>query len=507
MPISAGVWGMWRKVTAMKPTTPPSPQQSSPWPALWAMMLGFFMILVDSTIVSVAIPAITEDLGASYNEVIWVNSAYLLAYAVPLLITGRLGDRFGPRNIYILGLALFTVSSLACGLASTSAALIAARSFQGLGGAMVTPQTMSVMIRTFTPTQRGGAMGVWGATAGLATVMGPLLGGVLVDAGGWPWIFNVNVPIGIIGIILALIYVPKLEQTNRTFDWLGVVLSATGMFCLVFGIQEAEHFNWDWRVWALLIAAAVLLTLFVQKQRTLGDTALVPLRLFNDRNFTLANVTIATVGFAVSTYIIPWMIYVQNVQGFTPTQAALLVLPSGVISGVLAPIIGRLTNTHDPKPFAITGLSLAALSMAISALITTPEVDSRWMYAIAALYGVANSMMWGPLSMVATRNLERTLAGAGSSVYNTTRQIGAVIGSAAIAAMMTSQLTRTLGGSAGETSTTGAAATHMSGTLPPPLHQPFADAMSTSIWLPCAVIALGVLVACCFKRTESWSAQ
>ena len=275
----------------------------------------------------------------------------------------------------------------------------------------------------------------------------------------------------------------------------------------MFGIQEAEHFNWDWRVWALLIAAAVLLTLFVQKQRTLGDTALVPLRLFNDRNFTLANVTIATVGFAVSTYIIPWMIYVQNVQGFTPTQAALLVLPSGVISGVLAPIIGRLTNTHDPKPFAITGLSLAALSMAISALITTPEVDSRWMYAIAALYGVANSMMWGPLSMVATRNLERTLAGAGSSVYNTTRQIGAVIGSAAIAAMMTSQLTRTLGGSAGETSTTGAAATHMSGTLPPPLHQPFADAMSTSIWLPCAVIALGVLVACCFKRTESWSAQ
>ena len=503
MPISAGVWEMWRKVTAMKPTTPPSPQQSSPWSALWAMMLGFFMILVDSTIVSVAIPAIAADLDATYNEVIWVNSAYLLAYAVPLLITGRLGDRFGPRTIYIIGLTLFTVSSLACGLANSAAALIAARAFQGFGGAMVTPQTMSVMIRTFSPTQRGGAMGVWGATAGLATVVGPLLGGVLVDAGGWPWIFNVNVPIGIIGIILAFIFVPKLEQTNRTFDWLGVVLSAVGMFCLVFGIQEAEHFNWDWRVWALLIAAALLLTLFVQKQRALGDTALVPLRLFHDRNFTLANATIATVGFAISTYIIPWMIYVQNVQGFTPTQAALLVLPSGVISGVLAPFIGRMTNTHDPKPFAIVGLSLAAISMAISALITTPEVDPRWMYAIAALYGVANSMMWGPLSMVATRNLERTLAGAGSSVYNTTRQIGAVIGSAAIAAMMASQLTRTLGGGAEGSST----AAQMSGTLPPPLHQPFAHAMSASIWLPCAVVALGVLVACCFTRTESWTAQ
>ena len=175
------------------------------------MMLGFFMILVDSTIVSVAIPAISEGLDASYNEVIWVNSAYLLAYAVPLLITGRLGDRFGPRTIYLAGLALFTASSLACGLASTSAALIAARAFQGFGGAMVTPQTMSVMIRTFSPKERGGAMGVWGATAGLATVTGPLLGGVLVDASGWPWIFFVNVPVGVLGLVLAWIYVPRLD--------------------------------------------------------------------------------------------------------------------------------------------------------------------------------------------------------------------------------------------------------------------------------------------------------
>lgn len=466
------------------------------------MMLGFFMILVDSTIVSVAIPSISEGLGASYNQVIWINSAYLLAYAVPLLITGRLGDRFGPRTVYLAGLALFTVSSLACGLAGSSAELIAARAFQGLGGAMVTPQTMSVMIRTFSPKERGGAMGVWGATAGLATVTGPLLGGVLVDASGWPWIFFVNVPVGILGLILAWVYVPRLEKTNRHFDWIGVGLSSVSMFCLVFGIQEAQNFEWDWRVWALLAAGAATMIAFIRWQATQGANALVPLALFSDRNFSLAGATISTVGFAISTYIIPWMIYVQTVQGLTPTRAALLVLPSGVVSGVLSPFVGKLTNNYDPKPFAIAGLTLAAASMAASAAITTPEVDPRWMYAIAALYGVANSMMWGPLSMIATRNLDPRLAGAGSSVYNTTRQIGAVIGSAAIAAMMSSQLAGKLGTGAGGLAAPGQA----NGPLPEELHVPFAEAMSNSIWLPCAVIAAGAVAACCFRRTQSWNA-
>ena len=465
------------------------------------MMLGFFMILVDSTIVSVAIPAISQGLDASYNEVLWVNSAYLLAYAVPLLITGRLGDRFGPRTIYLIGLFIFTVSSLACGLADTSAALIAARAFQGLGGAMVTPQTMSVMIRTFSPKERGGAMGVWGATAGLATVTGPLLGGVLVDAAGWPWIFYVNVPIGILGLILAWIFVPKLEQTNRHFDWLGVVLSAIGMFCLVFGVQEAQHFGWDWRVWALLAFGAVAMVAFFRWQARQSTNALVPLALFDDRNFSLAALTISTVGFAVSTYVIPWMIYVQTVKELSPTHAALLILPSGLVSGFLSPYIGRLTNTHDPKPFAIAGMTLGALSVGATAMITDPGVSTNWMYLISVVYGVANSMIWGPLSMIATRNLDPRLAGAGSSVYNTTRQIGAVIGSAAIAAMMSAQLDARLG-----SDDAGPAPTQTTGALPEFLHEPFALAMGTSIWLPGAVMAAGAIAACFFAKTKSWSA-
>ncbi|MCT1444477.1 DHA2 family efflux MFS transporter permease subunit [Corynebacterium sanguinis] len=448
------------------------------------MMIGFFMILVDSTVVAVAIPAITAAFDASYNAVIWVNSAYLLAYAVPLLITGRLGDRFGPRTLYLAGLALFTVSSLACGLAHNIEALIVARAFQGLGGAMVTPQTMSVMIRTFSPRERGGAMGVWGATAGVATITGPLLGGLLVDAAGWAWIFFVNVPIGINGLVLALRFVPKLDNTARSFDWAGVVISAIGMFCLIFGIQEAERLEWSWPAWALIGAGLAFLAGFAVWQRHMTGEPLVPPSLFSDRNYTLAALAVFTVGFAISTYIIPWMIYIQQARGFSPTHAALLILPAGVVSGALAPYVGKLTNTMPPKPFAIAGLALTGVSIVLMALITNSAVNPNWLLAISVVSGLGNSMMWGPLSMIATRNLDPRLAGAGSSVYNTVRQVGAVIGSAAIATLMTAQLNRHMGPGAGDDA--------------------FARAMSNSMWLPAIVILAGAAIATGFARTRTW---
>ncbi|WP_296149026.1 DHA2 family efflux MFS transporter permease subunit [uncultured Corynebacterium sp.] len=474
-----------------------SASQSSPWPALWSMMVGFFMILVDSTIVAVAIPAIAESLNATYNGVIWVNSAYLLAYAVPLLITGRLGDRFGPKRLYMLGLAVFTVSSLACGLAGSVGVLIAARAFQGLGGAMLTPQTMSVMIRTFSPTQRGSAMGVWGAVAGVATIVGPLLGGIFVDLGGWEWIFIINVPFGIIGLLLAWKNVPKLELTARRLDWLGVALSAVGMFCLIFGIQEGSNFNWDARAIGLIVTGVVFIAAFILWQARTTRDALVPLSLFADRNFALASAAITTVGFAVSTFAIPLMIYVQRVQNFSPTVAALLLLPSGLVSGALSGFIGKQTNTHDPKPFAITGLAVTSISIFATVWITDPQISPYWMLLISVFYGLGNSMIWGPLSMIATRNLDPALAGAGSSVYNTVRQVGAVIGSAAVAAAMSSQLAQRLGDDAAGHSETGP--------LPEFLHEPFAEAMSVALLLPAGVLVLGVAVAAMFAKTRTWS--
>src|ERR1700730_6894907 len=182
----------------------------SPWRALWAMIVGFFMILVDSTIVAVANPRIMAKLDADYDAVIWVTSAYLLAYAVPLLVAGRLGDRYGPKNLYLVGLMIFTAASLWCGLAGSIGMLIAARVVQGIGAALLTPQTLSTITRIFPADHRGAAMSVWGATAGVATLVGPLAGGVLVGRLGWQWIFFVNVPIGIIGLALGSWLIPVL---------------------------------------------------------------------------------------------------------------------------------------------------------------------------------------------------------------------------------------------------------------------------------------------------------
>ena len=210
----------------------------NPWAALWTLVLGFFMILVDTTIVSVANPSIMGALETTMTATLWATSAYLLAYAVPLLITGRLGDRFGPRRIYLIGLATFTLSSLACGLSPSIEMLVAARVFQGLGASMMTPQTMAVITRIFAPRERGSAMAIWGVTAGAATLIGPILGGFLLDSLGWEWIFFINIPVGVIAFVLTLRFVPVLPTNAHRFDWLGVALSAVGMFLLVFGIQE-----------------------------------------------------------------------------------------------------------------------------------------------------------------------------------------------------------------------------------------------------------------------------
>ena len=475
----------------------------SPWPALWALVLGFFMILVDSTIVSVAMPAIMEDLDADVNAVVWVTSAYLLAYAVPLLVTGRLGDRFGPKNLYLAGLALFTLASLWCGLTGNIEQLITARVFQGLGAALLTPQTMAVITRTFPPDQRGQAMSLWGAVAGVATLVGPILGGALVDSLGWEWIFYINVPVGIVGFVLAMRFVPALETHPHRFDILGVVLSGIGLFLLVFGIQQGQSYDWGTitgpiSVWSLIIAGVVVLGVFLYWQARNTGEPLIPLALFRDRNFSLANVAITTVGFSITAMAFPVMLWAQLVRGYSPTQSALLLIPMALISGGLAPWVGRLTDRVHPRRLTAIGLSAFPLSLLWLSLVANPDNPIWQVLLPIALLGVANAFMWSPLGTTATRNLPLHQAGAGAGIYNTTRQIGAVLGSASISALMENRLAAHLpaGGPAGDFS--GEPMAGGGERLPDFLQGPFSDAMSQSMLLPAAVLLIGLVAALFF---------
>jgi EmrB/QacA subfamily drug resistance transporter len=471
----------------------------SPWPALWALIIGFFMILVDTTIVSVANPAIKAALDPTTNNldnVVWVTSAYLLTYAVPLLVTGRLGDRFGPKNIYLIGLAIFTLSSLWCGLSTTLGGLIAARAVQGLGAAFMTPQTMAVITRTFPPTNRGAAMGLWGATAGVATLVGPLAGGLLVDGFGWEWIFFINIPVGIGGFIAAWILVPKLETHPHRFDIVGVVLSAIAVFLVVFGLQEGEKYDWSLPIWGMIAGGVIVLIVFIAQQARTRSEPLVPLQLFRDRNFSGANVAIAAVGFTVTAQALPLMFFLQSARGLTPTTAALLMIPMAVISGVLAPAAGKILDRVDPRVILVPGLLCVAGGLFWYVAIIDMSTPV-WVFLLpSALLGLGNAGMWGPLSTTATRKLPPRMAGAGAGIYNTTRTIGSVIGSAAVAAFMQSRLEANMPG-LGD-----APVSQTGGSMPAPIAEAFSSAMAQTMILPACAIVIALVAALFLRRDK-----
>src|ERR1700736_5263338 len=219
--------------------------RTNPWLVLVVLTSGFFMILLDTTIVNVAIPAMRPGLNTTLDQILWVLNAYFLAYAVLLSTAGRLGDLYGQRNLFAIGLFIFTVASALCGFSQNANELIAARILQGIGGAILTPQTLSIITSLFPPERRGAAFGVWGGVAGLATITGPTAGGAIITYIDWRWIFFVNVPIGIAALVATFAIIPDLRPgRHHGWDVLGVVLATTGLFAIVFGLIEGQRYNW-----------------------------------------------------------------------------------------------------------------------------------------------------------------------------------------------------------------------------------------------------------------------
>ncbi|MFT3714732.1 MAG: MFS transporter [Gordonia sp. (in: high G+C Gram-positive bacteria)] len=485
----------------MTETAPPAatpqftPVTDRPWAALISLCVGFFMILVDMSIVAVAQPHIMAALHADVNSIVWVSSAYLLTYAVPLLIAGRLGDKFGPKLIYQIGLVVFTLASLWCGLSGSITMLIIARAVQGVGAALITPQTMALISRMFPPEKRGAAMGIWGTVAGVATLVGPLLGGVLTDSFGWEWIFFINLPVGLIGLVMAQMLVPTVETHDHKFDWIGVILSGIGLAALVFGIQEGQTYDWALWVWLLIFGGGAVMGLFVLWEAKTTTEPLVPLGLFRDRNFSLSSVGIATMGFAVSGMMIPLMFFLQLVGGMSPTRSALMMVPMAVLTGICAPIVGWILDKVHPRNVVSVGLGLYAVATLLAALWLHPDTPVWKLLIPVSLMGLASAGIWAPLAATATRNLPWQVAGAGAGVYNTTRVIGAVIGTAAIGALMMTRLARELPGIDVDHAEGSVAAQ-----LPAPIRPGFADAMGQSIYLAAAVLFVGAIATLFLAR-------
>ncbi|MGL6235743.1 MAG: MFS transporter [Segniliparus sp.] len=476
-------------------------REPSPWLALVALCIGFFMILVDVTIVSVAQRSIMADLRADLGSIVWVTSAYLLAGAVPLLVSGRLGDRFGPGRVYIAGLVVFTAASAWCGLSGTAGMLIAARAVQGLGSALMTPQTMAVITRVFPSAKLGAALGAWGATAGVATLFGPLAGGLIVDTLGWQWIFFVNVPVGAVALGLALWLLPPLPTRRLPFDFVGVALSGLGLFCLVLGLQEGERWSWDQRPWGLVLAGAALLAGFAVWEGKSRRAPLMPLGLFHDRNFSVSTVVIATVSFMMSGFMLPVMLYLQIALGFSAVHAAVTTTPMALVSGLLAPVAGRLSDRLHPRD--VIGFGCAALGAGVCWFAAVAKADAgQWaLMAPMALVGVGVAATYSPISAAATRNLPHRDAGSGAGVYNTARMVGAVLGSASVGALMQAlvadKLPKRGTGGAGE----------LVGALPASLRPGFSSAMGQSMLLCAVVLAFGVLASVCYRRSGAPAAE
>jgi EmrB/QacA subfamily drug resistance transporter len=422
----------------------------NPWLVLVVLTTGFFMIMLDTTIVNVAIPAMSAGLNTTLDQILWVLNSYILVYAVLLITAGRLGDLYGQRTLFAIGLAIFTVASGLCGFAQDANQLIVARILQGVGGALLTPQTLAILTSLFPPDRRGAAFGIWAGVAGLATLAGPTLGGAIVTYIDWRWIFFVNVPIGIVALIATFAIIPDIRPGRRHgWDIVGVILATSGLFGVIFGLIEGERFNWG-EIGSYVItipevigAGALLLVLFVIWERYQPEP-LVPLSLFEERNFAVANWMAAAVAFGMMSLFLPIVIYLQSVRDFTALTAGLTLAPMSLTSMVVAPFAGRLADRIGGKYILMTGVFVFAIGFGTLTYVAGP--GSTWINFLvpAIVAGAGMGMTFAPMTTVAMRNISPRMAGAASGVLNTTRQVGAAVGSAVVGALLQNRLAITL---------------------------------------------------------------
>lgn len=418
----------------------------NPWAIIATLCLGYFMTLMDLTIVNIAIPRMTDDLNASLDQILWVFNAYALCLAVLLITAGRLGDLRGKKNIFLVGVVVFTVASLACGLAQDPNQLIAFRAVQGVGAALLAPQTLAIIADVFPASKRGIALGIWGAVAGLSAIAGPTVGGFLTSALDWRWVFFINIPIGIAVVVLAALVIPASQQrTEYRLDITGVMIASTSLFCLAFALIQGERYDWNGWIWALLAASAVTLVIFLRQQRGVQDKdPLIPFTLFRDRAFSIANFVAIAVSFGAIGLFLPMTIYFQSVLGFSALKTGLVLLPMAAGGLVMAVPAGVLSERFGGKWVLIGGLLTFGAGMAW--LVPVAQTDASWTAFVAPLFviGLGSGCSFTPMASEIMRNVPPKLNGAASGVNNAMRNVGAVLAGAVTGAVLQTQLVSSL---------------------------------------------------------------
>ena len=432
--------------------------------------IGLFMVVLDNLVVSVALPSIHRELGASIQSLEWTVNAYTLSYAVFLLTGSALGDRFGRKRMFMFGIGLFTASSAAAAMAPNTSLLIAARAVQGLGAAIATPLTLTILADAYPPAQRGLAIGVWSGVSGIAVALGPLVGGAVIEAASWHWIFWLNVPIGLALVPLAALRLTESHGPSARLDLGGLALGSTGLFGIVFGLVRAQSLGWTSpAVLASLILGGLLLVAFIAYERRVQNPML-PMEFFAVRGFAVTNAVSLAMYFGMFGSIFFLSQFLQNVLGNSPLQAGIKLLVWTGATMLVAPAAGFFSERFGSRMFMVAGLALQALALGWLASEVSTSLSYAAMIGPFILGGAGMALVFAPSANAVLASVRTDQAGQASGATNAIRELGGVLGVSVLATVFTSH-----GG----------------------YHSPqaFVNGLTPAMWVGTGVLAAGALVA------------
>jgi EmrB/QacA subfamily drug resistance transporter len=445
---------------------------------IWTFVItsvALFMATLDNLVVTTSLPVIRADLSASIEDLEWTVNAYTLSFAVFLLTGAALGDRFGRRRLFVIGLGIFTAASVAAALAPSVEALIVARAVQGLGGAIVTPLTLTILSAAVSPEKRGVALGAWGGIGGLAVASGPLVGGAVVEGISWQWIFWLNVPIGLVLIPLAYLRLKETYGPSTQLDLRGLALASAGLFGIVWGVVRGNAVGWSSpEIVGSLVVGSLLTVAFVLWELR-APAPMLPMRFFRSRAFAAANAASLFMFFGMFGSIFLLAQFLQTVQGYGPLDAGLRILPWTAMPIFVAPIAGALSDRIGGRPLMAVGLALQAVGLGWLAAVSTPTVPYEELVPAFVVSGIGMALFFAPVANVVLSAVLPREEGQASGANNAIRELGGVFGVAVLASVFSSY-----GG-------------YESG-------QAYADGLVPAVWVGAVVVVLGAVAALLIPR-------